>query len=96
MDSLKFSFHFFPVIVLIVPEDDLRAYMIRAHALGMDGGDYQFLFIKTTLLTVDEISELQSTVLWEKGDSNDEAARKGFENLLYVSNRKVKTFNHHD
>ncbi|XP_078333485.1 atrial natriuretic peptide receptor 1-like [Crassostrea virginica] len=73
------------IIVLIVPEDDLRAFMIRAHALGMDDGDYQFLFIKTTLLTADEISDLQSTVLWQKGDSNDEAARKGFENLLYLS-----------
>jgi hypothetical protein len=58
--------------------------MIRAHALGMASGDYQFLFIKTTLLSNEEIAKLESTALWEYGDSKDLAARQGFENLLYV------------
>ncbi|XP_061166744.1 atrial natriuretic peptide receptor 1-like [Saccostrea echinata] len=73
------------IIILIVPESELRAYMIRAHAQGMASGDYQFLFIKTTLLSNEELADVESTALWEHGDTNDDAARRGFENLLYLS-----------
>lgn len=66
--------------------------MVRAHAQGMDGGEYQFLFIKTTLVTSEELADLESTALWERGLSDDEGARQGFENLLYVRNVKILKF----
>lgn len=59
--------------------------MIRAYRLGMARGDYQFFFVKTTLPALEDISRLESTSFWEVGDTDDEAARQGFENLLYVS-----------
>lgn len=74
----------FTVVVLIIPDTELRTYMIRAHARGMTSGDYQFIFIKTTILSNEEIADLESRALWESGDSEDLAARQGFENLLYV------------
>lgn len=66
--------------------------MVRAHAQGMDGGGYQFLFIKTTLVTSEELADLESTALWERGLPDDEGARQGFENLLYVRNVKILKF----
>lgn len=80
------------VIIIIVPESELRSYMVRAHAQGMDGGGYQFLFIKTTLVTSEELADLESTALWERGLPDDEGARQGFENLLYVRNVEILKF----
>ena len=59
--------------------------MVRAYRLGMASGDYQFFFVKTTLPAADDIVRLESTTFWKQGDGDDEAARQGFENLLYVS-----------
>lgn len=58
--------------------------MIHADRLGMSSGDYQFFYVKTTLPSPADMKNLQSTDFWKKGDADDEAARKGFENLLYV------------
>ena len=59
--------------------------MIHADKLGMSGGDYQFFYVKTTMPSTGDLVRLKGTGLWEKGDADDEAARRGFENVLYVS-----------
>ena len=40
------------VIILLVPRDELRIYMLRAHELGLTGGDYQFLFTDTKVIVI--------------------------------------------
>ncbi|XP_033752927.1 atrial natriuretic peptide receptor 1-like [Pecten maximus] len=69
---------------MIIPETDLRRYMLRADALRMTGGDYQFVFLKTTLPEKSDIQHLATTSIWQKGDGQDEAARQAFRNVLYV------------
>ena len=66
-------------------DSELRKYMIHADRLGMSGGDYQFFFFKTTLPSAFDLNQLESSQYWEYGDGDDEAARRGFENVLYVS-----------
>ncbi|XP_060074457.1 atrial natriuretic peptide receptor 1-like [Ylistrum balloti] len=69
---------------MIVPETELRRYMLRAAALGMTGGDYQFVFLKTTLPSKSDIDNLASTWMWERGDGYDAEAKQAFRNVLYV------------
>ena len=70
---------------MLVPRDELRTYMLRAYALGMTGGDYQFLFTDLTLADSQDINFITSDALWKKGDRLDSQARQAFENVLYVS-----------
>ncbi|CAC5423157.1 Guanylate cyclase soluble subunit beta-2,Guanylyl cyclase GC-E,Retinal guanylyl cyclase 1,Soluble guanylate cyclase gcy-31,Receptor-type guanylate cyclase gcy-28,Soluble guanylate cyclase gcy-35,Receptor-type guanylate cyclase gcy-4,Guanylate cyclase soluble subunit alpha-1,Receptor-type guanylate cyclase gcy-21,Retinal guanylyl cyclase 2,Heat-stable enterotoxin receptor,Soluble guanylate cyclase 88E,Guanylate cyclase soluble subunit beta-1,Receptor-type guanylate cyclase gcy-13,Receptor-type guanylate cyc len=72
------------IIILVISDDELRKYMIRADKLGMSDGDYQFIYVKITMPSTNDIQRLESTGLWENGDLNDDDARRGFENLLYV------------
>lgn len=72
------------IIIMIIPDSDLRRYMLRAHALRMTGGDYQFVFLKTTLPSQSDIQHLASTAIWQKGDGQDAAAKQAFRNVLYV------------
>lgn len=67
--------------------------MIRADKLGMSDGDYQFIYVKITMPSTNDIHRLESTGLWENGDLDDDDARRGFENLLYVSITSVLNFN---
>ncbi|XP_071123095.1 atrial natriuretic peptide receptor 3-like [Mytilus edulis] len=72
------------IIILVISDDELRKYMIRADKLGMSDGDYQFIYVKITMPSTNDIQRLESTGLWENGDLDDDDARRGFENLLYV------------
>ncbi|XP_052067318.1 atrial natriuretic peptide receptor 1-like [Mytilus californianus] len=74
----------YEVIILVISDDELRKYMILADKLGMSDGDYQFIYVKITMPSTNDIQRLESTGLWENGDLNDDDARRGFENLLYV------------
>ncbi|CAC5423154.1 Guanylate cyclase soluble subunit beta-2,Soluble guanylate cyclase gcy-31,Soluble guanylate cyclase gcy-35,Head-specific guanylate cyclase,Receptor-type guanylate cyclase gcy-28,Soluble guanylate cyclase gcy-36,Guanylate cyclase soluble subunit alpha-1,Retinal guanylyl cyclase 2,Heat-stable enterotoxin receptor,Soluble guanylate cyclase 88E,Guanylate cyclase soluble subunit beta-1,Guanylate cyclase soluble subunit alpha-2 [Mytilus coruscus] len=76
------------IIILVVSDSELRKYMIHADRLGMSSGDYQFFYVKTTLPSTADMQNLQSTNFWKKSDADDEAARRGFENLLYVGDTK--------
>ena len=76
---------FTPVIILLIPRDELRTYMLRAYALGMTGGDYQFLYTDPTLADSQDIAVITSDILWRNDDSYDDQARQAFENVLYVS-----------
>lgn len=45
-----FSFFNFVVIIMLIPRDELRKYMLQANMLGMTNGDYQFLFTDTKVV----------------------------------------------
>ena len=80
-----FRLFFFTVIILVIPRDELRSYMLRAYNLGMTGGDYQFLYTDPSLADSLDIDIITSDILWKKGDNYDTQARGAFENVLYVS-----------
>ncbi|XP_041366867.1 atrial natriuretic peptide receptor 1-like [Gigantopelta aegis] len=67
------------IIFIIIPQRELRRYMLMFHVYGMTNGDYQFLF---TELDVTSRKVLQNGHLWRGNDGRDEAARKAFNNVL--------------
>ncbi|XP_053384657.1 atrial natriuretic peptide receptor 1-like [Mercenaria mercenaria] len=71
------------IIVLVIPQDELRTYMVRAHLMGMTGGDYQFLYADTQPADSAALTYINSVQLWKQGDQYDEAARQAFTNVLY-------------
>ncbi|XP_052799084.1 atrial natriuretic peptide receptor 1-like [Mya arenaria] len=71
------------VIVLLTPREELRNFMLRAHAVGMTSGDYQFLYTDTQLADAIDVVYLNSNQLWYRGDSRDDKALQAFENVLY-------------
>ncbi|KAK3102291.1 hypothetical protein FSP39_010266 [Pinctada imbricata] len=72
------------IVILIVPESELRTYMVRAAVLGMAEGDYQFLFVKTVIPTPQDKVKLATTQLWWRGDGLDSYARRACESLLFI------------
>ena len=60
--------------------------MLRAHALNMTDGHYQFLYVDTELADESKIRMINSKQLWYRdGDPDNNATRQAFENVLYVS-----------
>ena len=43
---------FISVLIMVLPRDQLRPFMLRASALGMVAGDYQFMFIDVKVWTL--------------------------------------------
>ncbi|KAL4224656.1 hypothetical protein ACF0H5_015353 [Mactra antiquata] len=71
------------IILLIIPREEIRTYMVRAYYLGMTSGDYQFLFTDTKFADSADIEVINSDQLWRYGDQYDSIARQAFENVLY-------------
>lgn len=73
------------VIILVIPKTEVRRYLVIAHDLGMTNGDYQFLYTERTVSDKTFLSNFTSRSFWEIGAADDEKARQGYHNLLYVS-----------
>lgn len=73
----------FSVIILIVPRDELRTYMLRAAHLGMTDGDYQFLFTDTR---VNLIVSLRCVVLepLKSGLAKEQFGFLGFPEKIFL------------
>ncbi|XP_053384831.1 atrial natriuretic peptide receptor 1-like [Mercenaria mercenaria] len=71
------------IIILVIPRVELRTYMLQAYLLGMTSGDYQFLFTDMQLADNEDMTVINSDMLWKQGDQYDTAARQAFENVLY-------------
>uniref|UniRef100_A0A2C9KIG0 Receptor ligand binding region domain-containing protein n=1 Tax=Biomphalaria glabrata TaxID=6526 RepID=A0A2C9KIG0_BIOGL len=66
------------IIILVVPRDEVRRYLIVADELEMTNGEYQFLYTEHSVADKEFLETLQSTDFWKKGDGDDEKALKGF------------------
>ena len=58
LSSYYMDFYIISVIILLIPRNELRRFMLRASYLGMTGGDYQFLFTDTQVRTGSLTSQL--------------------------------------
>ena len=79
------------VVFLIIPQSELRRYMLKFHDFGMTNGDYQYLF---TELDVTSLAVLKKGLLWRGHDGRDVAAHQAFENVLIVSSVYVVEHEH--
>ena len=73
------------VIMLISPKEDRRRFMLKAHELGMTGGDY--VFYTMDMLPDEEILNPES--VWAGNDGRDEEAKLAFEAVFHVSKTVV-------
>ncbi|GFO41587.1 guanylate cyclase [Plakobranchus ocellatus] len=73
------------VIVLVVPSNTVRRYMVTADYMGLTGGDYQFLYTERTIADENFLKRFTDTVFWKLGQEDDERARRAYHNLLYFT-----------
>ncbi|XP_052248271.1 guanylate cyclase 2G-like [Dreissena polymorpha] len=71
------------IIIMLIPREELRKYMLRAHALGLTKGDFQFIFTDTKMIDDDDVRFLSSGEIWRRGEADDMVARQAFQNVLY-------------
>jgi Receptor family ligand binding region len=69
------------VVVLIVPKEDRRRFMLTAHDLGMTNGDYVFY----TIEMLPEENVLNPEEVWVGNDGRDIQAKQAFEAVFHVS-----------
>ena len=85
--SLSF-FMFISVIIMAVPANELRTYMLAAHDQDMVAGDYVFFEIDNLF----EAGWTKWNETWaDEHDGRDEEARKAAENLIIVSQLRFTT-----
>ncbi|CAG5136002.1 unnamed protein product, partial [Candidula unifasciata] len=73
------------IIILVIPKNEVRRYLVIAHDLGMTNGDFQFLYTERTVSDKTFLDEFTSRRFWQLGDEDDEKARRGYHNLLYFT-----------
>ncbi|XP_059142313.1 atrial natriuretic peptide receptor 3-like [Physella acuta] len=73
------------IIILVVPRLEVRKYLIVADEMGMTNGEYQFLYTERTVADKEFLASLTSPSFWQWGDGEDDKARRGYHNLLYLA-----------
>ena len=71
---------FLPVVIIICPKLERRAFVLKAYDLGMTNGEYVFLTMDVT--PVDDVASIAN--VWRGADSRDQAARRAFESVFHV------------
>nr|KAG5691387.1 hypothetical protein BaRGS_003759 [Batillaria attramentaria] len=71
------------VIFLIIPDDQLRRYLLAAHDMGMTSGDFQFLFSRQMIAGESLVDTLRGDGIWRRDDGRDQEAKQAYKNLLY-------------
>ncbi|KAK7475977.1 hypothetical protein BaRGS_00032796 [Batillaria attramentaria] len=73
------------VIFLIIPDDQLRRYLLAAHDMGMTSGDFQFLFSRQMIAGESLVDTLRGDGIWRRDDGRDQEAKQAYKNLLYFT-----------
>ena len=76
------------VIVLIVPKEDRRRFMMKAWELDMTKGDYVFY----TIEMLPEENVLNPEDVWASNDGNNLVAKEAFEAVFHVRHGFYKSY----
>jgi len=68
------------VILLIVPKEDRRRFMMKAYELGMTKGEYVFY----TIEMLPEENVLNPEDVWASDDGQNVIAKEAFEAVFHV------------
>jgi len=74
----------FAVILLIVPKEDRRRFMMKAYELGMTKGEYVFY----TIEMLPEENVLNPEDVWANDDGQNVVAKEAFEAVFHVRHIK--------
>ena len=72
----------FAVVLLIVPKEDRRRFMMKAWEFGMTNGEYVFY----TIEMLPEENVLNPEDVWASNDGQNDIAKKAFEAVFHVCN----------
>ena len=75
------------VVILSIPESELRTWMLQVEKEKMHKGDYVFFYINQQTPDQSFFNALTSEDFWKANDGNDNSARRGYRNLFMVSAR---------
>jgi len=70
----------FAVVVLTVPKEDRRRFLMMAHEMGMTKGDYVFY----TMELLPEENVLDPEDVWASNDGRNAIAKQAFEAVFHV------------
>ena len=72
------------VIILSVPESELRVWMLQIFDSGMHNGDYVIIYVNQQ--TPDEAlyATITSSDFWRSNDGRNSDAKRAYENLFMV------------
>ncbi|KAK7475979.1 hypothetical protein BaRGS_00032798, partial [Batillaria attramentaria] len=73
------------IVFLVMPESEVRRYLLVGHDLGMAGGDYQFMYVQPYISDDDEVDYMRSREIWRGDDGRDEDARQIYRSLLIIT-----------
>ena len=85
MCGFHYSFDLVAVVILSIPESELRNWMIQVYNEDMHDGDYVFFYINQQTPDQALFNTLTSEDFWKANDGNDDKARRGYRNLFMVS-----------
>jgi len=71
----------FAVVLLVIPKEDRRRFMLKAWELGMTNGDYVFY----TVEMLPEENMINAKDVWASNDGRDDTAKTAFEAVFHVS-----------
>ena len=71
-------------MILSVPLDELRDWMLGVHTEEMYQGEYVFIYVNQQTVDQSLYNNITSRELWETGDGNDNKVRQAMENLFLV------------
>ena len=74
------------VIILSVPESELRVWMLQIYDSGMHNGDYVIIYVNQQ--TPDEAlyATITSRDFWRADDGRNSDVKQAYENLFMVGN----------
>ncbi|KAL4224652.1 Retinal guanylyl cyclase 1 [Mactra antiquata] len=73
------------IIIMLIPRDELRHFMLVAKKLNMTNGNFQFLFTDTKPVVNRNGIIVDSDALWKQNDKHDADAKQAFESVLYFA-----------
>ena len=84
----------FPVIIFVVPRDEIRAWVLAAYDEGLwENGEYVLIYVNQELLDQNLLeNEITSQIIWqqpedETPDGRDDDVKTMMQSMLMVSGR---------
>lgn len=74
----------FLVVILSVPESEIRDWMLGVYSEEMHNGDYVFIYINQQTPDQQLVDSFTSLDFWQRNDGNDDNVRLAYENLFMV------------
>ncbi|XP_076449977.1 receptor-type guanylate cyclase gcy-13-like [Babylonia areolata] len=73
------------IVFLVIPETEVRRYLLHAFDMGMTTGEYQFLYVQPYISDDDEVDRIRSQQFWKRDDGRDDDAKTAYRSLIVLT-----------